>query len=285
MKARTCILLVLVAIAGASLLAGPGSATLSPQASVSLDTKSVLVVRSDQVSIKTVTIQGNLTAATISTNAYPAKNFTITANSTQQYVLNLWFSYSSPYTAYLETQTSNSKSFTQVTSYYVSGGDLNLTISAEFQPGTGPGVGSPLGFNSFYDWLSQFGNAFPLWIKILYLVLSIQFAFVGQRWIRFEDDRRRLDGHLPPLDRGNKMYMWTDIAFRCLITGFAITLAIMVGELLVILIAQYLLFVNLSLLSLLDFFSLFFVVVLACLVYLAKEGLDRFLDLKPLMED
>ncbi len=54
---------------------------------------------------------------------------------------------------------------------------------------------------------------------------------------------------------------------------------------LVTLIAQNLLLVNVSFLSLFDFFSLFFVVVLATLLYLAKEGLDRFLDLKPMMED
>ncbi len=116
-------------------------------------------------------------------------------------------------------------------------------------------------------------------------MLGVQFAFVGLRWIRFEDERRRLEGHLPPLDKGNKLYLWTDIAFRGLLAGFAISLAIMVGELLIILIAQYLLFVNLPLFSLLDFFSLFFVVAIASLLYLAKEGLDRFLDLKPMMED
>ncbi len=285
MKTRIITLIFLVAIATASVLIEPGMATLSPQASVNLETKSTLVVRSDQLSIKTVILQGNLTAATISTNTYPSKNFTITANSTQQYVLNLWFTYPSAYTAFLEAQTPGSNSVAQLTSYYVSGGDLNLTISAAFQAGPGLGSGPPLGFNSFYDWLTQFGNAFPLWIKILYLVLGVQFVFVGHRWIKFEDDRRRLEGHLPPLDRGNKLYIWIDVAFRGLLTGFAITLAIMVGELMIILIAQYLLFVNLSLLSLLDFFSLFFVVVLALMIYLAREGLDRFLDLKPIMED
>ena len=59
----------------------------------------------------------------------------------------------------------------------------------------------------------------------------------------------------------------------------------MLGEVFVILISQYLLFVNLSLFPLLDFFSLFFVAILAALLYLAREGLDRFLDLKPMVED
>ncbi len=285
MKPRTGILFFLAVIVAAALLTTPTSATMSPQANVNLDTGNILTVRSDQYAIRTVLIQGNLSAAVVSPSAYPAKNFTISANSTQQYILDLWLSYPSTYTAFLETRNPASNSVSQVTSYYVSSGDLNLTISAVFQQGPGPGTGSPLGFNSFYDWLGQFGNAFPLWIKILYLVLGIQFAFVGQRWIRFEDERRGLEGHLPPLDRGNKLYIWTDIAFRALLTGFAISLAIMIGELLIILIGQYLLFVNLSLFSLLDFFSLIFVIAVAALIYLAKEGLDRFLDLKPIMED
>jgi len=44
-------------------------------------------------------------------------------------------------------------------------------------------------------------------------------------------------------------------------------------------------FVNLNLFSLVDFFSLFFVAAFATLVYLTKEGLDKFFDLKPIMED
>jgi len=285
LKARTSILILLATFLAIAVITGPTAAIMNPQENVNLDAGSLLIVRSDQSSIRSVIVQGNLTAATISTSQYPSKNFTITTNSTQQYTLSLWLSSSSAYTAFIETRNHSTNSTFQVTSFYVSSGDLNLTIYATFQPGPASGQGSPLGFNSFYDWLAQFGGAFPPWIKILYLVLGVQFAFVGQRWIRFEDERRRLEGHLPPLDRGNKLYLWTDIAFRGLLTGFAISLAIMVGELLIILIAQYLLFVNLPLFSLLDFFSLFFVVAIASLLYLGKEGLDRFLDLKPMMED
>jgi len=147
------------------------------------------------------------------------------------------------------------------------------------------GPSAPIGWSSFYGWVSEFGGAFPFWIKILYAVLGAQFAFVGYRWIKFEDERRRIEGHLPPLDRGNKTYLWTEVVFRTLIAGFAISLAIMIGEVLVLLIAQYLFFVNLTLVSLVDFFSIFFVAALGTLVYLAREGLDRIFDLKPMMED
>jgi hypothetical protein len=59
----------------------------------------------------------------------------------------------------------------------------------------------------------------------------------------------------------------------------------MIGEVLVLLIAQYLLFVNLNLISLVDFFSIFFVAAVGTLVYLTREGLERIFDLKPIMED
>lgn len=142
-----------------------------------------------------------------------------------------------------------------------------------------------MSWSGVYGWFFQFGSAFPIWIKILYTILGAQFAFVGYRWIKFEDDRRRLEGHLPPLDRGNKIYLWIDVIFRVLLTGFIISLVIMIGEVLVISVAQYLFFVNLNLFSLIDFFSLFFVAAVGTIVYLAREGLDKFFDLKPMMED
>jgi hypothetical protein len=177
------------------------------------------------------------------------------------------------------------KTSSQYTSYYVSNGDLNLTIYASFQAPPPSGVLGPIGWSSFYNWFSQFGNAFPVWVKILYGTLAVQFGFVGYRWIKFEDEKRKTEGHLPPLDRGNHIYLWMDILFRCLVAGFAISLAVMIGEVLFVGLAEYLFLLNLNLSSLLDFFSLFFVAALATLVYLIREGFDRLLDLKPMMED
>ncbi|HZY46277.1 MAG TPA: hypothetical protein VFE96_00640 [Candidatus Bathyarchaeia archaeon] len=261
------------------------SVTMNPQQSVNLNGGNVLLISSDQPAIKSVIIQGNLSAARLSNNPYPAKNFTITTNSTQLYTVTAWLSYQAPYTTNIIISDPSSKTKTTFTSYYVSGGDLNLTIFASFQATPSTGTSPPLGWSSFYEWVSQFGGAFPFWIKILYGVLGAQFAFVGYRWIKFEDERRRIEGHLPPLDRGNKIYLWTEVVFRTLVAGFAISLAIMIGEVLVLLIAQYLFFVNLTLVSLVDFFSIFFVAALGTLVYLAREGLDRVFDLKPIMED
>ena len=285
MNKRIGMLAVLMTTALALLVFPVHSATVNPQENVNLYTGNKLVISSTQPSIKSVVIRGNLTAATLSNGAYPSKNFTLTTNSTQLYTVNLLLSYPAPYTTSIVINDPSSGSKTQFTSYFISGGDLNLTVFASFQAAPSTGPSAPLGWSSFYGWISQFGGAFPFWIKILYAILGAQFGFVGYRWIKFEDERRRIEGHLPPLDRGNKVYLWTEIFFRALIAGFAISLAVMIGEVLVLLIAQYLFFVNLTLVSLVDFFSIFFVAALGTLVYLTREGLDRIFDLKPMMED
>lgn len=278
--------LAVLLLATLAILAMPAhSANLNPQENVNLNGGNILLVNADQPVIKSAVVRGNLSAAKISNNSYPSKNFTLTTNSTQLYTIDLALSYQAPYTTNIVIIDPGAKTKTTFTSYYVSNGDMNLTIFASFQAAASSGPTAPLGWSSFYGWISQFGGAFPLWIKLLYGVLGAQFAFVGYRWIRFEDERRRIEGHLPPLDRGNKIYLWTEVLFRALVAGFAISLAVMIGEVLVLLIAQYLFFVTLSLVSLVDFFSLFFVAALGTLVYLAREGFDRIFDLKPMMED
>ena len=279
-------ILVALALVLISSITSPVYATApSPQESVSLYTGNKLIISSTQQAIKSVIVRGNLTAATVSNVNYPAKNFTLTTNSTQLYTLNIWLSYPSTYTTAIVINDPIAGSNSQDTSYYVSAGDLNLTIFADFQLAPSNGGGVPLSWSSFFGWFSQFGNAFPLWIKILYTILGAQFAFVGYRWIKFEDEKRRIEGHLPPLDRGNRIYLWIDVAFRTLLAGFIVSLALMLGETVIITVAQYLFFVTLNLFNLVDLFSLFFVAVLGLIIYLAREGLDKFLDLKPMVED
>jgi hypothetical protein len=282
---RKWILVALALIILSSILTSAIAATPSPQENVNLYAGNKLIVNSTQQSIKSVIVRGNLTAATISNGNYPAKNFTLTTNSTQIYTLNIWLSYPSAYTTAIIISDPAMGANDQYTSYYVSAGDLNLTIFATFQPAPGNGGGVPLSWSSFFGWFSQFGNAFPVWIKILYTILGAQFAFVGYRWIKFEDEKRRIEGHLPPLDRGNRIYLWIDVVFRTLLAGFIISLVLMLGETVIITAAQYLFFVTLNLFPLVDLFSLFFVAVLGLIIYLAREGLDKFLDLKPMMED
>ena len=286
---KTSWILVTIAIVVAAFalpLGHSAAPTATATENVNLYTGNKLVVNASQVAIQSVVVRGNLTAAVLSNTTYPAKSFSIATNSTQLYTLNITFSYPSTYTSSINIYDPSAKTSDQYTSYYVSAGGLILTVFVSFQPNPNSGsTGAPLSWSSVYGWFFQFGSAFPIWIKILYTILGAQFAFVGYRWIKFEDDRRRLEGHLPPLDRGNKIYLWIDVIFRILLTGFIISLVIMLGEVLVISVAQYLFFVNLNLFSLVDFFSLFFVAAVGTIVYLAREGLDKFFDLKPMMED
>ena len=279
------ILVALALVLLASITSSGYAGAPSPQENLSLYAGNKLIISSTQQTIKSVFVRGNLTAAKVSNVNYPAKDFTLTTNSTQLYTLNIWFSYPSNYTTAIIINDPVAASNSQYTSYYVSAGDLNLTIFAAFQPAPSNGEGVPLSWSAFFGWFSQFGNAFPLWIKILYTILGAQFAFVGYRWIRFEDEKRRIEGHLPPLDRGNRIYLWIDVVFRTLLAGFIISLVLMLGETVIITVAQYLFFVTLNLFPLVDLFSLFFVAVLGLIIYLAREGLDKFLDLKPMMED
>ena len=279
------ILVALALVILASFTSFGYAATLSPQENVNLYAGNKLIISSTQQAIKSVIVRGNLTAASVSNVNYPAKNFSLTTNSTQLYTLNIWLSYPSTYTTAIIINDLGAGSNSQYTSYYVSAGDLNLTIVADFQLSPNNGAGVPLSWSAFFGWFSQFGNAFPLWIKILYSMLGAQFAFVGYRWIKFEDEKRRIEGHLPPLDRGNRIYLWIDVVFRTLLAGFIISLALMLGETVIVTVAQYLFFVTLNLFPLVDLFSLFFVAILGLIIYLAREGLDKFLDLKPMMED
>src|SRR2546426_10103359 len=131
-------------ITAMALLAPPvHPATMNPQENVNLYTGNKLVIDSNQPSIKSVVVRGNLTAATLSNNAYPSKNFTLTTNSTQLYTVDVLLSYQAPYTSEIVISDPSSRSKTQYTSYFVSGGDLNLTIFASFQTAPPPGLACP----------------------------------------------------------------------------------------------------------------------------------------------
>src|SRR5712692_4199862 len=123
-------------------------ATMNPQENVNLYAGNRLVISSNQPSIKSVVVRGNLTAATLSNNAYPAKNFTLTTNSTQLYTVDLLLSYQSPYNSEIVISDPSSGSKTQYTSYFVSGGDLNLTVFASFQASPAMGPNAPIGWSS-----------------------------------------------------------------------------------------------------------------------------------------
>src|SRR5437660_10029365 len=175
----------------ASITSSGYAAAPNPQESVNLYTGNKVIIKLTQQAIKSVIVRGNLTAATVSNRTYPAKNFTLTTNSTQLYTLNIWLSYPSTYTTAIIINDPAAGSNSQYTSYYVSAGDLNLTIFAAFQLAPNNGEGVPLSWSSFFGWFSQFDNAFPLWIKVLDTILGAHSAFVAFPWTKFEDDKRK----------------------------------------------------------------------------------------------
>src|SRR5207247_8322804 len=98
---------------------------------------------------------------------------------TQLYTLNIWLSYPSTYTSAITINDPVSRSNSLYTSYYVSAGDMNLTIFADFQPAPSNGGGIPLTWSSFFGCFRQFGNPYTLLIKTLYTIFRLEFTFVG----------------------------------------------------------------------------------------------------------
>ncbi len=145
--------------------------------------------------------------------------------------------------------------FENSTSYYVSGGTLELDVSAYFNPrpidiaAVAPLI-SP--WDSLVDWFGSFGQAFPLWVKALYLLLGVQFLAVGGLWIRRETASR--EGTAQRLDGGDKAYLWLDIVYKFLLASFVAIVAIMGGELILLFVLRFMFLVSINLLSLWDLF-------------------------------
>ena len=100
--------------------------------------------------------------------------------------------------------------------------------------------------------MNSFGQAFPVWVKILYLLLGVQFFAVGGLWIRRESEKKeRTAQHL---DTGDKIYLWLDVAYKFLLTSFFAIVAIMGGELILLFVLRFMFLASFSLLSLWDLF-------------------------------
>jgi hypothetical protein len=169
------------------------------------------------------------------------------------------------------------------TSYYVSGGTFELDVSAYFNPkpvnitAIAPSI-SP--WDSFVDWIGSFGQAFPLWVKALYLLLGVQFLAVGGLWIRREAASK--EGTAQRLDGGEKAYLWLDIGYKFLLASFVAIVAIMGGELILLFVLRFMFLVSLNLLSLWDLFVVGFAAGAVIIAYLIRFTLEKAFDLKPL---
>jgi len=261
-----------------------------------------IVIKSDQQSIERVFLQGNLSAANYGPAQYPTDQFAFTSLSPGSFLLRLFFNYSSGYKVDLET--SNQTTMTNVsgrimpgvtpfpqlnqpsnsTTYYFSGGPSELDVNAIFTPrpySTSEVFASPS--VGLIGWSGSFGEAFPLWVKLLYLILGVQFFIVGGLWIRRETEKRQSSSRR--FDLGDKIYLWVDIAYKFLLVSFAALGIIMGGEVLIIFILRYMFLITVTPLSLWNLFSLGFALGAAVIAYLIRVGFERGFDLKPMDDE
>jgi len=280
-----------------------------------------LLVTSNQNSIQRVFLQGNLTAANYTQPAqYPTNGFTLTSSEPGTYDLKILFDLQTSYMVNLYVQSnksiltygttshasyvylgeggqpkpasnpyalaSNQSATTNSTSYYLSGGPSELDVSATFLPRPYAGftpASAESASTSFGEWIGSFGQAFPLWVKLLYLALGIQYFAVGGLWIRRESSRKESTGQ--QLDPGNKVFLWLDIACKFLLTSFVAIIAIMGGELLILFILRFMFLVSLDLFSLWDLFVVVFAAGILVIAYLIRFALEKGFDLKPWDEE
>jgi len=251
--------------------------------SIQLNVGDSLVIRSDHLAIQQIFVEGNLSAAQLTKpGQYPANNFELQATASGSYEVRLIFSQASDYNVNLFVEQAGTNTAENSTSYYISSGTFELDVNANFNPrpvdiaALAPSI-SP--WDSFADWIGSFGQAFPLWVKALYLLLGVQFLAVGGLWIRREAAGR--EGTAQRLDRGDKAYLWLDIVYKFLLASFVAIVAIMGGELILLFVLRFMFLVSLSLLSLWDLFVVGFAAGAVIIAYLIRFTLEKAFDLKP----
>jgi len=253
---------------------------------IDLHTGDWLLVVSNSQSLQSVEIRGNLSAAKLaSASHYPANGFNLTSYVQGHYSTRLAFDYPSEYEVTLLAKESNVTT-KEVASYYLSSGQLLLTIDLDFKATAPIALSSHVStWDDFALWTGRFGDAFPLWVKLLYVLLGIQFVAVGYKWIRFENDARRDNSSLSRFDGGNLLYLWSDVLYKFLITAFLAIAAVMSGQFVLLLLLKFMFLAQVDMLSLWDLFVLGFTAGIAAIAYAFRLSLEKSFDLKPLFQD
>lgn len=252
---------------------------------VELTAGDMLVFHSDRSSLQRVLVEGNLTNATIKKPPqYPANDFAITSSSAETFSLRLFFDYTSDYNVTVAIQSEGLITTRVNATYYMSGGPFELDVTAIFDsrlntPDVAPSI---IPSDSFAGWIGKFSEAFPVWVKVLYLILGVQFFAVGGLWIRRETTRK--ESGAQHLDGGDRAFLWVDVAYKFLLVSFLAIILIMGGELVVLFILRFMFLVSLELLSLWDLFVMGFAAGAVIIAYLVRFTLEKAFDLKP-MED
>ena len=253
--------------------------------SVVLSTGSWFLVSSDRESLQLVEIEGNLsTARFLSPERYPTHSFSLTSDAESHYSIRLTFDHPSEYRVSILVIESNGTR-RERSSYYLSSGQLLVAVELDFKA-SDPAAAyvSRSAWESFLDWTERFGDAFPLWVKLLYVFLGVQFTLVGFKWIRFENCVR--EDSLPSrFDRGNLVYLWSEIFWKFFLTAFLAIAVAMGGQLILLSLLKFMFLVQVSMLSLWDLYVLGFAAGIAAIAYVLKLLLEKSFDLKPLFQD
>jgi len=261
---------------------------INPEPKITLHVDDKLRVSSDKPSIQRLKISGNLTAANYTS---PTENgvsiFEFSSTQPNQYVIELVFFCNEAYAIFIQVFEYAAGQVTNYPSYFVSQGNFTvmLQLNVEKQAPVGAAkieAGSLL--RGLISWATEFGNSFPTWVKVLYVILGVQFLLVGHEWMRYEDYQRRSESSLPVFDRGNKLYLWTNILCKFQLTVFTVTAILMVGQVFLVYLLRYMFLITLNLVSLWDLFVLGFMAGMIAIAYATRAILERYFDLKPIDE-
>lgn len=282
-----CVLVAVVLVTGlVTSLAYAETSSVERSESISLHTGEWLFVSSNRQSLQLVEIRGNLSATMFSSPpSYPTNRFNFTSNSEGSYSIRMTFSYISEYDVTISVRTSSGASQDKA-SYYVSSGQILLAIDLDVKsPDPVTATASLNAWDSFMGWTTRFGDAFPLWVKLVYLLLGVQFVAVGYKWIGFEKSAREGDFAASIFDRGNLLYLWSEVLCKLLLTAFFIIAAAMGGQLILVSLLRFMFLAQVSMLSLWDLFVLGFAAGITAIAYAFRLCLEKSFDLKPLLQD
>jgi hypothetical protein len=240
-----------------------------------------LTVSCTSLAIESVYVHGNLSQIELDfPKTYPTSEISFKAMNLGNLDLTITFQHSGDYrisVSILDTLGG----LRDVDNYYLSNGSFTVKIMVSIA--ASPAKVAQLQRFSPQDssnWMARFGEAFPLWTKLLYMFLGFQFLFVGYERIKF-DDKIRQERRLRPLDRGNKIYISVDVLCRFLLTCLAITAALMVGQVILLMILSYFLLVTIELPSIWNLFVLAFGAAVTILVYLLRTVLRHKFEFAP----
>jgi hypothetical protein len=254
---------------------------------VQVSVNDLLMITSNRTSIQRVLVQGNLSFATFNAPAkYPADSFAISASHPSSYALKFLFDYPSDYAVRLSTQGSNSTALSGNSTYYVSGGSFELDVNLVFNQrpnAQSEMVSTASPGESFVGWLQKFGQAFPSWVKLVYLIFGVQFFTVGGLWIKRETAKKEVAAQ--HFDVGDKAFLWVDVTYKFLLASFLAIIAVMGGEIFFLFVLRFMFLVSFNLLSLWDLFVICFAAGAVIIAYLARFTLERAFDFKPIEDE